>query len=245
MATVNLDIAFLPSELEGQDITNSVCIMLDIFRASTTIVTALENGCQAIYPVSTIEEATSLAATMNPVLLAGERKSVRIEGFDLGNSPLDFTSDKVRNLPVVMSTTNGTRAIQATAGAACSFIGSFRNAAALCRKVEETGKDVWIVCAGTEGTFSLEDSLCAGMLAERLLGRTAGSLADNVQAAIMLYRQVKYELAKVAGGSRNGRRLHEIGLRSDVEFCLEIDRTDFVPEYREGKVNTFFTGRPL
>lgn len=248
---MNIQIALLPSDMKSQNLSDSVCVMLDIFRASSSMVTAFQQGCSEIYPVSSIEEARGLAATLDRAVLAGERKSVRIEGFDLGNSPREFTEEKVADRPIVMTTTNGTRAILATAGSYCSFIGAFLNADVLCKKIESINKDVWIVCAGTEGIFSLEDALCAGMLAQRLSKNTERPLNDTVQAMILLYEQAKDTLLKVAGMSRNGQRLFEIGLEADVSYCLQKDMLDVVPVFSGGRIflPTFeemcgsFTGR--
>lgn len=234
---MKIHVTFLPAEVSGMDLSDTVCIVLDIFRATSSIVTAVANGCQSVLPVLSVEEAQSLARQTKDCLLAGERKSVRIEGFDLGNSPAEFSRDKVQDRPIIMTTTNGTVAIRATEGAWRTWIGSFLNAAAVCRQARQHGKDILIVCAGTERLFSLEDALCAGLLVETLQGREqAVILSDAAYAALLMYTQSKSRLAEVAGRSRNGQRLYNLGRADDIAYCLQPNVLDIVPEYKNGVI---------
>ncbi|EGO62530.1 2-phosphosulfolactate phosphatase [Acetonema longum] len=234
---MKLHVTFLPAEVSGMDLSDTVCIVLDIFRATSSIVTAAANGCQSVLPVLSAEEAQDLARQTKSCLLAGERKSVRIEGFDLGNSPAEFSRDKVQDRPIIMATTNGTVAIRATEGAWRTWIGSFLNAAAVCRQAQQHGKDILIVCAGTERLFSLEDALCAGQLVEILQGREqAVILSDAAYAALLMYTQSKGRLAEVAGRSRNGQRLYDLGRTDDIAYCLQSNILDIVPEYKHGTI---------
>ena len=236
-----IDIAFLPEELTGRDLANTACVVLDVFRATTSIVAAMNNACPAIYPVLSVEKAWEVAGTMPGALLAGERGSIKIEGFDLGNSPREFSRDRLAGRPVVMTTTNGTKAIRAAGSAANVLIGSFLNVSAVCRKLQTAGRDVLFVCAGTENRFSLEDALCAGMMAHRmqtLLGENV-KLTDAAQSGILLFLQAQKDLPAVAVRSRNGQRLCELELMADVEFCFQIDSVDTVPSYQEGFIRLF------
>ena len=232
-----LHIAFLPAELRGVDLTGKVCIVLDIFRATTSITAAISNGCEVIYPVLTIEDARQLAENSPDCLLAGERRSLRIEGFHLGNSPYDFSPEVVRSRRVIMTTTNGTAAIKATEGCHATLIGSFLNAAAVCREAARYGEDILILCAGTELTFSLEDALCAGYLTELLQGEnTDAELTDAAYAALLLYRQAAGDLPGAVKHSKNGRRLYELGRAADVEYCLRQNSVTVVPRYAKGSI---------
>ncbi|HWR40330.1 MAG TPA: 2-phosphosulfolactate phosphatase [Patescibacteria group bacterium] len=228
-----IDVAFLPAETEKRDLAQTTCVVLDIFRATTSMVTALINGCPLIRPVQSVEEAWTVARGIPAALLAGERQSVRIEGFDLGNSPREFTRERVDNRPVVMTTTNGTRAVRAVAGAGELLIGSFLNALAVCDTIQKTGRDLLILCAGTENQFSLEDSLCAGLLVHRLweTDNSAVELTDAAQGARLLYLQAQGNLLQAAATSKNGRRLYELDLAADVEYCLRLDTVSIVPTF--------------
>ena len=234
---MKLHIAFLPAELREVDLTGTVCIVLDIFRATTSITAAMAHGCEAIYPVLTIEEAQRMAAADPDCLLAGERQSIRIDGFHLGNSPYDFSRETVEGRRVIMTTTNGTAAINATVGCHATLIGSFLNAQAVCGEALSHGRDILIVCAGTEQAFSLEDALCAGYLAELLQGETAAlEMTDAAYAALLLYRQAAADLPGVVKHSKNGRRLYEIGRADDVDYCLRKNTVTVVPRYANGSI---------
>ncbi|MGI6091591.1 MAG: 2-phosphosulfolactate phosphatase [Negativicutes bacterium] len=238
---MKIDVAFLPKDMEGMNLSDTVCIVLDIFRATSSMTTALANNCRCIMPVLSVEEAHALAEKIGPVLFAGERKSIKIDGFNFGNSPYDFSPDKVQDKTIVMTTTNGTVAVKATEGAYRTLIGAFVNATAVSRKAGQYGKDILIVCAGTDRLFSLEDALCAGLLVKKLpaVAGTEPILTDAAQAAVLLYDQASDKLADIAVNSRNGKRLCDLGKTDDVEYCFKIDLLDIVPEYRDGKIGLF------
>ena len=232
---MKIDVALLPEELKGRHLGDTVCIVLDIFRATSSITTALANGCRAILPAWSEEDAKEAAQRSGAKLFAGERRSIRIKGYDFGNSPLEFTPEKVKDNLIVMTTTNGTNAIKSTDGAYRTLIGAFLNAAAVCRAAEESGKDVLIVCAGTDRLFSLEDSLCAGLLVERIAA--AGyEPSDSACGARLMYRAAQADLTAAAVISRNGKRLKEIDLLTDVDYCLTLDLLDIVPQYENGMI---------
>ncbi|SHK87065.1 2-phosphosulfolactate phosphatase [Desulforamulus aeronauticus] len=233
---LKVDVAILPKDVTRMNLSNTVCIVLDIFRATTTIVTSLSNGCKTIVPVLCIEDARALANHIGPVLFAGERQSIRIDGCDLGNSPFEFSQEKVRNQTIIMTTTNGTVAIKATEGAYRTLIGSFLNATAVCQQAKGYGKDILIVCAGTEGFFSLEDTLCAGLLVRLLTEMGEVELSDAARGALLMYSQAKDQLIETAVESRNGKRLYDLNRMYDIVYCFQKDRLNIVPEYREGKI---------
>lgn len=239
---MKIDVAFLPRDIQDIDIRDTVCIVLDIFRATTSMVTALSNNCARIVPALSVEEAHKLAANRGRVLFAGERQSIKIDGFHFGNSPYEFSVDKVAGQTIIMTTTNGTVAVKATEGAQRTLIGAFVNASAVCRKAEQYHKDVLIVCAGTDRLFSLEDALCAGLMVKKLFcsdGQLEPVLTDSAQAAMLLYEHSQDQLAEVAINSRNGKRLYDLGRTDDVEYCFRTDLFAGVPEYRDGAIAMF------
>ncbi|MCC5468222.1 2-phosphosulfolactate phosphatase [Pelosinus baikalensis] len=233
---MKIDVILLPKETAALDLSDSVCIVLDIFRATTTIVTALANGCKTITPALSIEDAQTLASKMGSVLFAGERQSIKIEGYEFGNSPFEFCKEKVTGRDIVMTTTNGTIAIKAAEKAYRTFIGSFVNAKAVCMQTKQYGKDIVIVCAGTDGLFSLEDTLCAGLLVQLLKAECEVTLSDSALGALLLYAQAKDTLVETAVQSRNGKRLYDLRRMDDVEYCLSADLFTIVPQYIEGKI---------
>lgn len=228
---MEIDVKFLPKDLEQvESIKDKVCIVLDIFRASSTIITALGNGCTQIRPTLEIGQAWSEKQADDSLLMAGERLSIKIDGFDFGNSPLEFSKELVSDRKLVMNTSNGTKAILACRDAAKVFIGSFINAVAVVKAAMATSRDIIVVCAGTNGSFSLEDSLCAGYLVQ-LATQQGAQATDIAYGAMLMYNGVGDKLIEHAARSQNGARLYEIGLAADVEYCLTANSSNTVAVY--------------
>jgi len=232
---MKLDVALLPNDAKGINLCETVCIVLDIFRATTSITTAMANGCRAIIPVLSVEDARLAAEKVENALFAGERQSIRIDGFDFGNSPFEFSQEKVKDKTIIMTTTNGTVAIHATSTAHRTLIGSFLNARAVCKQAKQYGKDVLIVCAGTDGFFSLEDALCAGFMVQ-LLQSEGDMLTDAAYGASLMYTNAQGNLVETAAKSRNGKRLCDLNRMDDIENCFRVDALQVVPQYVEGKI---------
>ncbi|HEY0036802.1 MAG TPA: 2-phosphosulfolactate phosphatase, partial [Longimicrobium sp.] len=168
---MRLDVLLTPGELVPGEIAERTVVVLDVLRASSSIVEALAAGARALFPVGTIEEAIRLANTLgrDEVLLAGERKCLPIEGFDLGNSPGEFTAERIAGKIVVMSTTNGTIALTAASVGARVVVASWLNFQAVVDDLVRTGAEPVLLCAGRERVFGLEDAVCAGQLAAAVM----------------------------------------------------------------------------
>jgi 2-phosphosulfolactate phosphatase len=222
--------AELPA-LAGRDLGETACVVFDILRATSTFVTALNNGAAAIIPVSEISEAMDIGKKRPDVLLGGERNGVKIktaEGeFDFGNSPREYTPEKVKGKTIVSTTTNGTRALRACEHAKTVLAGSFLNLDATAKFLRDQNfEKIALVCAGTRENAALEDVLAAGALGE-ILG--AAELSDSAQMALAAFRQMKGDLAGAISQSENAMRLLAIPeLCEDVPFCLQRDIFDFV-----------------
>jgi 2-phosphosulfolactate phosphatase len=245
----NLEVLFTPAdfgELPDRDLGDATCVVFDVLRATTSMVTAFVHGAEAIIPVAEISEALAVRARQPEVLLAGERDGVRILAgqtggidFDLGNSPREFTGAKVRGKTIAMTTTNGTRALQACARAGTVFIGSFLNLDALAARLRESSsRDVLLVCAGTYEQSAYEDILGAGALADAIWPLfAAGGHSDAAQVARQIYWEQKDDLVAAMQFSRNGRRLLAMPeLREDVPFCLRRDTTRILGMLRNGRI---------
>jgi 2-phosphosulfolactate phosphatase len=235
---VEIDVAFLPKDVEGRDLSDVVCIVVDIFRATTCMVTAFANGCQEIIPVCSSEEAREIEKKIDAetCLLTGERKGLRIEGFHLGNSPLEFTSGNVAHKILIMTTTNGTAAVRSAHAAYRTLIGSFLNAQMVCQHAKQFNKDILIICAGTEQKLALEDALCAGVLVDILWEGGDVKLTDAGKAALLMFAHAADTVDKVAANSSHGRYLDSIGFAADVHTCVQMNTVNIVPEYRDGKI---------
>lgn len=244
---MTLDVYFTPGELVGLDLPD-VVVVVDVLRATSTIVEALANGARAVLPVTSADEAARLAQNVgrDSVLLCGERKGLAIEGFDLGNSPAEFEADRVRDKALVMTTTNGTRAFLAVAerraGKADApttriLAGSLLNLGALAARLAGESTPIAIVCAGREGRFALEDAVCAGALAERLVEDAPGrELNDGARAARQFANRCGDDYQAVLASTAAGRHLASIGRAEDLAFCARVDRTDVVPRFRDRKI---------
>jgi 2-phosphosulfolactate phosphatase len=245
----NLEVLFTPAEfdaLKNRDLSNTVCVVFDILRATTSMLTALQHGATQIFPVKEISEALVLQRGLaQKALLAGERDGVRIraaqtgEGdFDLGNSPREFTPERVAGRSIIMTTTNGTRALQACLGARRILVGAFLNLGALARWINsQPPPNLILVGAGTFENAAYEDTLAAGALSEMVWDRFDRP-ADSAQIAREIYRTGRRDLqAAVQEYSANGRRLlAQPELRDDVPFALQLDTVSFVAELKSGAV---------
>lgn len=225
---------FHAAEAERSELQGRTAVVIDVIRATSTIVAALAGGARAIYPTVSTEGAIELANSLGreDTLLCGERKGLKVEGFDLGNSPGEYTPERVEGKRLVMSTTNGTRAFLAAEGAERVLAASFLNLGAVARSLQETDAGALVlVCAGKESRFSLDDALCAGYLLRELVAARGGSgleLDDASRAALALAGSFDVD-AELLEGTAAGAALVEVGLAEDLETCARRDRHDLVP----------------
>lgn len=236
---MRVDVFFTPAELEKCDRKEKVVVVIDALRATSTMIKAFENGCQAFIPVRTVEEAKERVAgdSSGFYCLGGERGGRKLEGFQFGNSPRDYRPEEVFGKTVVMTTTNGTRTLVAAQGAAKVFIGAFLNRRALARRLAEEKRDVIIACAGEKEHFCLEDALCAGSIIETLEKLDVSlSLSDSAIAARFLYQSSKDSLCQRLLECEWGKYLESIGQGPDVEICAQLDSSAIVPVYEGGKI---------
>jgi 2-phosphosulfolactate phosphatase len=231
---MNIEVILTPAELPSlaqRDLSAAACVVFDVLRATTTLVTALHNGAKEAVPVSEIAEALAIRKMRPEVLLGGERHGLKIRAggtdFDFGNSPREYAPDKVRGKTVVSTTTNGTRALRACAGAKTVLASSFLNLEATAEFVRARKFDtLLIVCAGTHEHAALEDILAAGALCEIVSGGK-NALSDSAKAAFYAFAQAKPVFGRVVRRSLNARRLLSIpDLHDDVAFCLRRDIFD-------------------
>jgi len=216
----------VPARLAGATV-----LVVDVLRASTTIIAALAAGCAGVTPVADPVEARRRAAA-HGALLAGERRGEPIAGFDLGNSPLEFTRERVGGRTVVLTTSNGTRALLAAREASAIGIAAFVNLTAAGHWAVAEGRDLVVVCAGERGRRSLEDHVCAGLLVEGVRVLTPGvSASPAALEALAEGRRYGREVTRLAVDSPWARKLEASGRGADVTACLLLDTTSCVPRY--------------
>lgn len=237
----SIEVLVSPCELAGlaqRDLSQTVCLVFDVLRATSTMLTALANGAAAVIPVSEIPEALALRKQHPEYLLGGERDGLRIRAdqsggvdFDLGNSPREYSSDRVGGKTIVMTTTNGTRALMACRQARAVLPVSWLNLRSVSRWIAAHDPPaLLLVCAGTRDQVAFEDLLAAGALCRHLPGRILeGERADTAHAAALLFEALEGDLEGAMRYSTNARRLLEHpAFRDDVAFCLERDTLDLV-----------------
>jgi len=237
---VKISVAHVPRQFAGAE-PGAAVVMIDVFRASTTIAAALAGGARFVLPVTDVEQAVKLAEpyTENEVLLGGERECERIEGFQLGNSPREYTREVVAGKVVILTTTNGTQALAAAKDADTVLIGSFVNFSAVADAI--AGREaVTILCAGNNGRLSLEDYACAGGLVNQL-AKGQSRLDDAALAARAAYRSLRTDLARVLTSTEHALRLAGLGFRTDLDFALKVDSLPVVPVMSENRIATLPT----
>jgi len=232
---MEIDIVFAAGELTEQKVKGKVAIVIDVLRATSVMVTALKNGAKEIIPVLSAEEAFRLKEK-NPeqVILGGEREALPIDGFDYGNSPLDYTADVIRGKSLVMTTSNGTRAIKGSVAADKVLIASFLNAKAIADCITKD-EDIVFVCSGSNDLFTIEDSLCAGMLISRLNEKYSVRLTDGAMAMMVMYKTTK-DVKKLASQGNHYKLLQKRGFYDDLDFCFVKDHINVVPFYENGSI---------
>ncbi len=233
-----IDVILKKEDIISYNLSGNIVVAIDILRATTTMVNAFKNGCQEIIAVSSIEEAFYLKKLYGDrVVLGGERNRERVPGFDLGNSPREYTPEKIGGKVVVFTTTNGTDLINRCAKAKNILIGSFLNAGAIVNYLAEEEKIIF-ACAGTRGYFSLEDYLFAGYLSYLLQKKYNNIiLSDQCQKAVMLFKIMENDLEGILEKTPHGQALIDIGLNGDIAYCVKKNIVDIVPKV---KGNGFF-----
>jgi 2-phosphosulfolactate phosphatase len=216
-----------------------IFVVVDVLRATSTIVTAFMNGCKAILPVAEVEEAFRQAKT-HPAgtLIGGERGGLAVEGFDLGNSPREYSASRVKGKTVIFTTTNGSRAFRSLPEGTLGVVGSFLNLGAVCRYCTQEGRDISIVTSGQEGEFSLEDTVCAGGIIQSVHKhvRSKADITDRARASEILFDYFCGGFLEMLRSTTRGRYLMEIGLEEDLQCCAQVDATEVVPIYRDGRI---------
>jgi len=240
---MKLDVVFSPAGLTSAEVQGRTVFVIDILRATTSMCAALSHGAKAIIPVASTEEALRLAQTIGStdVLLAGEKSCLPIPGFPLGNSPLEMTESVVRGKTLVVTTTNGTKALLACQGAAVVYPAAAANltvAAEKAREVLERDKDVVIVCAGRDGEFALDDAYCAGRLVAAALGsrKPRRWFNDAALASLDLVRRYGEGWERPLLRSRAGRELARLGFRDDVTDAARVDAYPVLAHFHDRRV---------
>ncbi len=236
---MTIDVFLTSHPVSDDDVRGRTVVVLDVLRASSTIITALHHGARAVVPVPDMEEAGKIASNMDPAtyLLGGERKSDKIEGYHLGNSPLEYDEATVTGRTVILNTTNGTRALARANGATHLTVGAFLNAQAVVDDIRTRGLDATLVCAGHHDHVALEDTLCAGLLLHLLWdGERPDTLSDTAHIALTQYQQDAGRLQDVLQHGSHARALAAKGYADDVAYAFQQDVLPVVPTYIDNRL---------
>jgi 2-phosphosulfolactate phosphatase len=234
---MHLDVLLLPREITVRPRPELHAVVIDVLRAATSIVVAFQHGCRSILPVANAEEARSSRAASPDFVLAGEEGGRRVPGFDLGNSPREFTREAVSGREVILTTSNGTKTLRAIAAGRTVAIGAFRNRSAVAGWLVDRGADSLIICSGYEGGFSLEDAVCAGAIVDRAAQLATGlTLGDGARACQVLWERYGSDLMGLFRETDWGRRMLALGFEADLAVCAELDAMDAVPLIRGDRI---------
>lgn len=231
---MKLDVLFSPVQADELYFTGKTTVVIDVLRASTTIITALSNGAKEMVPVGTVEFAVKVSGGIfgGQTLLGGERNTKKIEGFALGNSPLEYTTEIVSGKSIVFYSTNGSRAIVKAKYSANLFVCSFNNLKAIAKHLINLNEDVVILCSGSNNFFNLEDSVCAGNLISELKAYNKDfELTDASTGALALFKSFGKNIFKMLSETDHGKLLIDNGFKDDLKACAELDSTDVIPFY--------------
>lgn len=230
---MRIDVALEPSAFKAGDGHEKIVVVVDVLRASATIIKAIANGAEGVIPLATPEEVRDQAAKQcrDEVLLCGERQGICLPGFDLGNSPREYISQVVTGKMIYFTSTNGTQILTKAKGATKVIVSSFLNVTAALSYLKRFDSEILVVCSGCEERFALEDAVFAGYLVRGLEAMSQPSqMTDSAVAAANLYDSYRENLIGMASSSFWGSQLVQIGLGEDIPVCVEIDSENVVPE---------------
>lgn len=232
-----LDVFSSAQAFQEEDLRDKTAVIIDVLRATSTIVTALHNGAKGVIPVRDMGAASKIAQNLDPsrYLLCGEKDGQKIEGYHLGNSPLEYTPEMVAEKTLILNTTNGTIAITRSGLAEEIVIASFLNMQQVVNALKQTQNEIVLVCAGWRGRLSLEDMLCAGQIVYELTdGNLPENARDGAKVAFGLYEKYGEDLEDVVKTSNHAVRLRGIVGLEDVSYCCQVDTLNVLPVIDDG-----------
>ena len=233
---MKIDVIFTADDATQNNTKGKICIVIDVLRATSVMITALYNGAEKIFPFKDIKTIQERCENLKNIIKCGERNALKIDGFDLGNSPLEFTKEKVLGKDIYMSTTNGTKAIENSISAEKIIICSFLNIKSVVKKIINYNKDIVIICAGTNGKFSLDDTLCAGLIIKELQKYTEIEINDILLALIRI-TESHNNIEDILKDSTHYSRLISLGFEKDMKHIFSINKYSIVPEYKNGYIS--------
>lgn len=238
-----LDVFFSSQSFHEEELRKKVVVVIDVLRASSTIITALMNHAKGIIPVEDMGEASRISQSVDSdnLLLCGEKDGVKIEGYDLGNSPFEYSVEKVEKKTLIFNTTNGTKAIKKAIGSSNLYIGSFLNLSTIVHTLNNENKDIVLICAGWRGRMAIEDLLFAGNVIYNLgQGSIPQEARDGAKVAFGLYEKFRENIPGVIHSSNHAVRLKNITNEKDIDYCAQSDICDVLPVLNDGIITNLY-----
>lgn len=232
---MNLDVALSLAELAELDLSGRSAVVIDVLRATTTITAALANGAAAVIPHAELDHCRAMRTNEPSLLLGGERGGLRPADFDLGNSPAEYTADRIAGRRIAFSTTNGTRALAGCGEASAVWLAAFTNRAAVAETLLRNKRNTTLVCAGKLRLANLEDTACAGAIVDALLSADV-TLTDRARVAWSVYDQHRGNIKAMLRESDHGRLLVDLGLGTDIDLCAQLDTCPTTGRYLDGEI---------
>lgn len=239
---MKINVLLSPHNVDELYFSQKTSIVIDVLRATTVIVTALENGAREVIPVSSVDFAMKVSGNAfgGQTLLGGERNTTKIEGFNLGNSPSEYTNESVVGKSIILYTTNGSKAIVKAKFSENLFVCSFKNLKAIAAHIAKLNKDTEILCAGSNGMFCIEDTVCAGRLINEI--NTIANdieLTDAAKASVVLNNSSGDNILEMLKNSEHGLKLINNGFESDLKDCSALGVSDVIPVFNSGVIKSY------
>lgn len=232
-----IDVFFSVQAFQEEDLRGKSAVIIDVLRASSSIVTAISNGAKKIIPVEDMSDASKIAQTMDQsdYLLCGEKGGVKIDGYDLGNSPLEYTKEVIADKTMIFNTTNGTKAIKKANLANRIYVGTFLNQQSILNALEKHDDEVVLICSGWRGRLALEDTMFAGSLIHKMCnGDLPDKTKDGAKVAFGLFEKFGDALEETIKKSDHAHRLRNLVPEGDIPFCCKVDEFDVLPGMKDG-----------
>lgn len=224
----SIDVCLSPGFIRHFEIKDKVVVVIDILRATSTICTALAHGASKVIPVSSLDALKAYAGLGH--ILGAERDGKNVDGFEYGNSPFDYMDEGIKGSTIVLTTTNGTKAIDLSKDASIIIAGAFLNLSSIIGFITSIKQDVILFCAGWKDQYSLEDSLMAGAIIHNVK-RDFEVISDLAHSTSLLYNSAKDNLLQTMQNGAHFKRLEKLGIQKDLEYCVQIDEIELVPKW--------------
>lgn len=243
---MQIEVFLTPHGVLESDVRDKTVVIIDVLRTASTIITALHNGAKSVVPAATQGDAGRIAQNLDPTvfLLGGEKENQKIDGYHLGNSPQEYTEEKVRGRTLILHTSSTTGTILFAKSARSLIIGGLINYRKIVQHIRKEDSDVAIICTGTRNRVSIADTVCAGLILNSLWqgNRPKNNVSDAVAISHTVYQDYREELESAIMESLPGRELREQGFESDVEYCVGLNTVPVLPEFDTNTLSIVLTG---